>query len=84
VKLAEAYGAAGLRAKESSEVEGIIKEALTIKGPVVVDFVVNPTENVYPMVPSGGAINEMIFDDPVKAKETTSKKGKTGESIQTA
>ncbi|MBI5745537.1 MAG: biosynthetic-type acetolactate synthase large subunit [Nitrospirae bacterium] len=84
VKLAEAYGAAGLRAKEPNEVEGTIKEALKIKGPVVVDFVVNPTENVYPMVPAGGAINEMIFDDPVKAKEATSKKGKTEDSIQTA
>jgi len=70
VKIAEAYGAVGLRAKKSEEVEGVILEALKIKKPVLIDFVIEPEENVYPMVPAGGAINEMIFGEENKDKKT--------------
>ncbi|MFQ5454805.1 MAG: biosynthetic-type acetolactate synthase large subunit [Nitrospirota bacterium] len=70
VKLAEAYNVVGLRAVKPDEVEGVIREAIRIPGPVVMDFQVAPEENVYPMVPAGCAINEMIFEDPpVKRKE---------------
>ncbi|MEK7774179.1 MAG: biosynthetic-type acetolactate synthase large subunit [Deltaproteobacteria bacterium] len=62
VKLAEAYGAVGLRAKTPGEVEGVIKEALSIKNrPVFMDFKVDPFENVYPMVPSGQPLNKMLL-----------------------
>ena len=78
VKLAEAYGATGLRAKSPSEVEGVIKEAIRIKGPVLMDFVVDPEENVFPMVPAGGANAEMIFSEPSKSEKArpTGKKEK--------
>jgi len=61
VKLAEAYGAVGLRATKPTEVEKVIKEALATPKPVLMDFVVNPEECVYPMVPAGAATTEMIL-----------------------
>ena len=61
VKLAEAYGAVGLRATKPEEVEQVIITAITTPKPVIMDFVVEPEENVYPMVPSGSAITEMIL-----------------------
>jgi acetolactate synthase-1/2/3 large subunit len=61
VKLAEAYGALGLRATKSSEVEQVIQEALASPKPVIMDFVVNPEECVYPMVPAGAAMTEMLL-----------------------
>jgi len=61
VKLAEAYGAVGLRASTPSDVECVLKEAIRIKKTVLIDFVVNPEENVYPMVPGGKGISEMIL-----------------------
>ncbi|MFV1952102.1 MAG: biosynthetic-type acetolactate synthase large subunit [Nitrospinota bacterium] len=61
VKLAEAYGAVGLRAKKPEEVKKVIKQAIATPGPVVIDFVVEPEENVYPMVPAGRPIKEMIL-----------------------
>jgi acetolactate synthase-1/2/3 large subunit len=61
VKLAESYGAVGFRSSEKSEVESILKEALSIKLPVIVDFHVDREENVYPMVPAGSPINKMLL-----------------------
>ena len=61
VKLAEAYGAVGLRATKPSEVEQVIQEAIASPKPVLMDFVVNPEECVYPMVPAGAATTEMIL-----------------------
>jgi len=61
VRLAEAYGAVGLRAHKPDEVEPIIREALNTPRPVVMDFVVNPDECVYPMVPAGAAMTEMLL-----------------------
>jgi acetolactate synthase-1/2/3 large subunit len=61
VKLAEAYGAVGLRATKPSEVEDVIKEALSTPRPVIMDFVVEKEESVYPMVPAGAAITEMLL-----------------------
>ncbi len=70
VKLAEAYGAVGLRAETTSEVEPVIKEALKIKDkPVFMDFVVDWKEKVYPMVPAGAAIDEMIFGEKKEKKK---------------
>jgi acetolactate synthase-1/2/3 large subunit len=64
VKLAEAYGAVGLRATRPSEIEDVLEEAFTVNKPVLMDFQVDPTENCYPMVPAGGAINQMVLEDP--------------------
>jgi acetolactate synthase-1/2/3 large subunit len=61
VKLAEAYGAVGLRASKPEEVEPVIREALGIRRPVVMDFVVDREECVSPMVPSGAALTEMLL-----------------------
>ena len=61
VKLAEAYGAVGLRATKSSEVEKVIEKALETNGPVIIDFIVDRDEGVYPMVPAGAPIKEMIL-----------------------
>jgi acetolactate synthase I/II/III large subunit len=61
VKLAEAYGAIGLRARTTAEVEPTIKNGLQTEGPVIMEFVVEREEGVYPMVPSGKSIKEMIL-----------------------
>ena len=61
VKLAEAYGALGLRASKPEEVLPVIKEALSASGPVIIDFVVEPEEGVYPMVPAGAPISKMLL-----------------------
>lgn len=61
VKLAEAYGAAGLRTEKVDEVEGVIKQALEIDGPVLMEFKVSREENVMPMVPAGKGIHEMVL-----------------------
>ena len=59
VKLAEAYGATGLRASKPEEVVPTLKKAFSTPKPVIMDFVVDPEENVYPMVPAGEALNQM-------------------------
>jgi acetolactate synthase-1/2/3 large subunit len=61
VKLAEAYGAVGLRATKPEEVEPVIREALNIRRPVIMDFKVEPEECVMPMVPAGKAMHEMLL-----------------------
>lgn len=60
VKLAEAYGAVGLRATRPSEVVPIIKEALKSNQPTVMDFIINPLEMVSPMVPAGAVLSEIL------------------------
>jgi acetolactate synthase-1/2/3 large subunit len=61
VKLAEAYGAVGFRCTDPGQVEHTIRESLKVKKPVIMDFVVSQKENVYPMVPSGAPISEMLL-----------------------
>jgi acetolactate synthase-1/2/3 large subunit len=61
VKVAEAYGAVGLRATRPDEVEPVIKEALSVNKPVIMDFVVAREENVYPMVPAGEPLTKMLL-----------------------
>ncbi len=60
VKLAEAYGAKGFLVEKKEEVRPTIEKAFSIKAPVVIDFRIDPTENVFPMVPAGQAIHRMI------------------------
>ncbi len=62
VKLAEAYGHAGMRIEKPSEVEPALKEAMKIKDRAVfLDFITDQKENVYPMIPAGAGLNEMIL-----------------------
>jgi acetolactate synthase I/II/III large subunit len=61
VKLADAYGAVGLRATKPEEVEPVIREALATPRPVIMDFRVEPEECVMPMVPAGKAMHEMLL-----------------------
>lgn len=71
VKIAEAYGAVGLRATKPSEVEPLLKEAFKIKRTVFMDFVCDWKEKVYPMVPAGASIDQMLFEE---VEKTTGKK----------
>jgi acetolactate synthase-1/2/3 large subunit len=69
VKIAEAYNAVGLRATKKSEVEPVLKEAFGVKRPVLMDFVIDWQEKVYPMVPAGAAIDSMLFREEEKKVE---------------
>jgi acetolactate synthase-1/2/3 large subunit len=61
VKLADAYGAVGLRAMKPGDVRPTLEEAIRLRRPVVIDFPVKQTENVFPMIPSGGSIKDMLL-----------------------
>src|SRR5262249_29611875 len=58
VKLAEAFGAVGLRAEKPDDVDRVIKEMIKVKQPVIVDVLVDQKENCFPMIPSGSPHNE--------------------------
>jgi acetolactate synthase I/II/III large subunit len=60
IKLAEAYGAVGIRVTKKEDVAPAIKRAIETKNTVILDFIVENEENVFPMVPAGEAINRMI------------------------
>jgi acetolactate synthase-1/2/3 large subunit len=62
VKLAEAYGARGLRATDPEELGAVLEKGLATPGVVVMDIVVELEENVYPMIPPGAGINEMVLE----------------------
>ena len=64
VKLAAAYGIPGLRVTKPSEVADVIQQAMETSGPVVIDFVVKGNENVYPFIPAGESVNEMLEEQP--------------------
>ncbi|MFC7051703.1 acetolactate synthase 3 large subunit [Hansschlegelia quercus] len=63
VKLAEAYGATGLRCVEPGDLDATIRAMIETPGPVVVDCLVDKMENVTPMIPSGRAHNDMLLGD---------------------
>ena len=60
LKIAEAYGLPGFRVKERNEIHEAVKKATEIKGPALIEFVVEQHDMVYPMVPAGADLNEMI------------------------
>jgi acetolactate synthase-1/2/3 large subunit len=76
VKLAEAYGAVGIRAKTPDELDEKIKEMINTDKPVIFDCVVDKVENCYPMIPSGKPHNQMLLG-PEDEKEEVSDEGKT-------
>lgn len=62
VMLAEAYGHVGMRIEKPSDVEGALREAFAMKDRTVfLDFITDSSENVFPMIPSGGGQNEMLL-----------------------
>ncbi|WP_319760968.1 biosynthetic-type acetolactate synthase large subunit [Maridesulfovibrio sp.] len=61
VKLAEAYGAAGYRITEEKDLEPILREAFANGKPTIIDVRVDPEENVYPMVPAGASLTDMLL-----------------------
>ena len=63
VKLAEAYGAHGIRITEPNQLDAAIKEMIETPKAVIVDCLVDKMENCFPMIPSGKAHNEMILAD---------------------
>ena len=75
VKLAEAYGAVGIRASDPASLDDAIAEMIDVKRPVLFDCVVDKAENCFPMIPSGAAHNEMILSD--LAEQSVSDAGKT-------
>ncbi len=65
VKLAQAYGAKGFRIKRSSDVRKVLNEALAYNdGPCVIDAEVEKLDNVFPMIPAGAGLNEMLLEAP--------------------
>ncbi len=60
VKLAEAYGASGFYVEKIDEVKPVLEKALNTPGPVIVECKISKEENVYPMVPAGASLNQMI------------------------
>ena len=60
VKLADAFGATGMKVEEQGEVEGAMRDALAAEGPVLLDVRVTPEENCYPMIPAGSAARDMV------------------------
>ena len=62
VKLAESYGHVGMKIERPEDVEGALKEAFKLKDQLVfMDFITDQTENVFPMVPGGKGLSEMIL-----------------------
>jgi acetolactate synthase-1/2/3 large subunit len=69
VKLAEAYHAHGIRCEHPDELDDKIREMIDVQKPVIFDCVVDPSENCFPMIPSGRAHNEMLLGDAVTRVE---------------
>ncbi|MFQ5963142.1 MAG: biosynthetic-type acetolactate synthase large subunit [Candidatus Scalinduaceae bacterium] len=60
VQVAKGYGATGFLVEKKEDVKPVIEQSISVKGPVVIDFRVSPEENVFPMIPAGRAVHEMI------------------------
>ena len=67
VKLAEAFGMLGIRVTDKAQVRSAIEKAMAYDGPAVVDFVVEEEENVFPMIPAGQTIHQLI-EEPTPEK----------------
>ncbi len=75
VRLAEAFGAVGLRAEKAGDLDGVIQEMITNKRTTIVDVRVDKAENCFPMIPSGAAHNEMLLGPADKAEQPVSEDG---------
>ena len=76
VKLAEAYGCKGIKAENPNELDSKIKEMVEYNGPVIFDCHVDPSENCFPMIPSGKPHNQMILGPNDKEQNKITGKGK--------
>ena len=76
VKLAEAYGCVGIRAKTPDELDEKINEMINIEQPVIFDCLVDKHENCFPMIPSGKPHNQMLLGPKDEEKEEVSEEGK--------
>ncbi|WP_408015765.1 acetolactate synthase 3 large subunit [Reyranella aquatilis] len=75
VKVAEAFGAKGLRCEDPAKLDDTIKEMIDLKHPVIVDVIVDEKENCFPMIPSGAAHNEMLLGPEDRQSTTVSEEG---------
>jgi len=75
VKLAESFGAVGLRATKASELDDVIKEMIAVDRPVLADIMVDKEENCFPMITSGSAHNEMLLGPDDEAGNSVSEDG---------
>ena len=73
MKLADAYGMLGIRVTEKNQVVPAIEQANETDGPVILDFMVQDEENVYPMIPSGQSVKELI-EEPTNLEEKIKRK----------
>ncbi len=76
VKLAESFGAAGIRVTDAKDLDAAILKALSIDGPVLMDIHVEKLENCFPMIPSGKAHNQMLLGPVEDGKEAIDEDGK--------
>jgi acetolactate synthase-1/2/3 large subunit len=76
VKVAEAYGLPGLRVSDKLQVVPAIERAMEHDGPFLIDFIIEPEENVYPMVPPGATLVE-IMEEPREKVEVRERPGET-------
>ena len=60
IQIAKGYGIKAIKVTKRSELKKAMKEIIAYRGPVLAEFVIEPEENVFPMVPAGEAINRMI------------------------
>jgi acetolactate synthase-1/2/3 large subunit len=75
VKLADAFGAVGLRCHDPAKLDETIQQMIAIKGPVIVDVAVDKAENCFPMIPSGAAHYDMLLGPADRAARPVSEEG---------
>src|SRR3546814_220115 len=75
VKLAEAFGAVGLRATQMGQIDDVIGEMLEVRRPVIVDVNVAEKENCFPMIPGGAAHNEILLGGEHSGEQSTPEEG---------
>ena len=75
VKLAEAYGGKGIRCSDPAKLDEAIREMIDYPGPVIFDCLVEKMENCFPMIPSGGAHNEMLLGPSDEGSKSVSEDG---------
>jgi len=75
VKLAESFGAVGMRATTPGELDDLIKEMIAVDKSVIADVCVDQMENCFPMIPSGAAHNEMLLGPNDTAEKSVSEEG---------
>jgi len=81
VKLAEAYGAVGLRVEHPDELDGAIEEMIAVDKPVLFDCRVEKLANCFPMIPSGEAHNKMLLASDVSDEDIKNAIGEEGKVL---